>query len=222
MTWPVAAASWGPRTAKGSGYVPFANASAVGWSMSCGSKESRSGKCSLRALRELFGQGRQTAERCPDPVGAICNLVGDLERGLFHHEEAKQVELCIAQWATCPFAITFQQRDLCKKAKPREKRVRTRRSFLARMLKRALDGRRGRVEGTDHASHIAQRTRLGTTLRERLRGLAFEVDERNIATRHEHLAQMHVAMDTRREGSFRLCSEALDPREGLRSARLEC
>ena len=68
-----------------------------------------------------------------------------------------------------------------------------------RLARDALALHHGRrvVERTDHAGDIAQPVILCPAQRHRLRRLAFEVDDVDIAVRHQHLAEMQIAVNAR-------------------------
>ena len=66
------------------------------------------------------------------------------------------------------------------------------------VLRRAAQRAPARVvEGAQHARHVAQRRMLGAALLERPRGLAFEIDDHEVVARHQHLAEVVVAVEAR-------------------------
>jgi hypothetical protein len=66
------------------------------------------------------------------------------------------------------------------------------------------------VERAQHARHVAQRRALGAPLLEAARGLAFEVDDDEVVVRHQHLAQVVVAVEAalQRRAASALAHEA--------------
>src|SRR5262249_35979278 len=76
-------------------------------------------------------------------------------------------------------------------------------------------GRGGVVERAQQPGDIAQWARFRAALGERLSRLAFEIDDENVATRDQHLAEMKVAMDAglgRAEALLRECPQRFHQR----------
>ena len=141
-------------------------------------------------------------ERNAEPGRPVGGLVADLVGRLFHQEQVEQGGFALlanpatlARRMTGPVGGEKSVAGVVGKAV--EHRWPPRRIGLRRALgARGGDGDRI-VERAQQPGHVAQRAGLGAPLRQRPGRLALEVDDVGVARRHQHLAEMEIAMDAR-------------------------
>src|SRR5258706_1469450 len=150
-------------------------------------------RCSISAS---FEQEHQSLHGDVHPVGPVRRLVAQLVEHFLHlgelQEAARVFKRCVEAATLHRSGIGVEER-LARRLLPCDERrpeaLDARLGALAQLCRAARI-----AERAQHAGYIAQLRRLLAALGERPRRLALEIDDQEVVVRHQHLAEVIVAV----------------------------